>query len=161
MTTGLAVFDTTLQETNRWLKQLMAHMHTDNRQAAYLALRATLHALRDRLGPENATHLGAQLPLLLRGVYYESWHLAGTPTKERRPADFVAHVRAELPPNTTLDANLATRAALAVLWERLDPGEIAKIQRILPDPLQELWPTVARHRTPAATRPSAPPSGAP
>jgi hypothetical protein len=28
-------------------------------------------------------HLGAQLPLLVRGIYYEGWHMAGKPTRER------------------------------------------------------------------------------
>ena len=41
MSTGLAVFDTTVQETSLWLKQLMEQMRTEDRQAAYLALRAT------------------------------------------------------------------------------------------------------------------------
>ncbi len=81
MTTGLAVFDTTVQETNLWLKGIMEGLHTDDRHLAYLALRATLHALRDRLGPENAVHLAAQLPMLVRGLYYEGWRLA-----RRRPA---------------------------------------------------------------------------
>ena len=70
-TTGLAVFDKTLQETNLWLKELMVRLGTDDREQAYTVLKATLHAVRDRLGPENAAHLGAQLPILLRGVYYE------------------------------------------------------------------------------------------
>ena len=140
MSTGLAVFDATVQETNLWLKRLMEQMHTEDRQAAYLALRATLHALRDRLGPENAVHLGAQLPLLLRGVYYEGWHIGGSASGERQPPDFIEHVRAELPRTATLDANLAVRSALAVLQDRLDPGEVAKIKRILPHQLHALWP---------------------
>ena len=82
-TTGLPVFDTTVQETNLWLKAIMEALHTDDRHLAYLALRATLHALRDRLGPENAVHLAAQLPMLLRGLYYEGWRLAASQTKER------------------------------------------------------------------------------
>jgi uncharacterized protein (DUF2267 family) len=150
MTTGLPVFDASVQETNVWLKLLMDRLHTDDRHAAYLALRAALHALRDRLGPENAAHLGAQLPLLLRGVYYEGWHMAGTPTRERRVAGFIEHVRDELPRDSVIDPNMAARAALAVLWEKLDPGEVAKIQRILPQGLQDLWPPEARHAGPGA-----------
>ena len=67
-TTGLPVFDTTVQETNLWLKAIMEGLHTDDRHLAYVALRATLHALRDRIGPENAVHLAAQLPMLVRGL---------------------------------------------------------------------------------------------
>jgi uncharacterized protein (DUF2267 family) len=66
--TGLDVFDRTLQETNVGLKELMEDLHCDDRQKAYLALRAVLHALRDRLPVHEAVQLGAQLPLLVRGI---------------------------------------------------------------------------------------------
>ena len=74
-TTGLDVFDRTVQETNLWLKSLMEKLVTDDRHVAYFALRATMHALRDRIGPDNAVHLGAQLPMLIRGLYYEGWRM--------------------------------------------------------------------------------------
>jgi uncharacterized protein (DUF2267 family) len=139
-TTGLAVFDTTVQETNLWLKSVMGEMHTDDRHLAYLALRAALHALRDRLGPESAVHLAAQLPMLVRGLYFEGWRMAGTPTKERTRADFLEHVRSELPRGSAIDPNLATRAVFAVLAEKLDPGEVTKVFERMPAELQELWP---------------------
>jgi uncharacterized protein (DUF2267 family) len=138
-TTGLPVFDTTVQETNLWLKAVMEGLHTDDRHLAYLALRATLHALRDRVGPENAVHLAAQLPMLLRGLYYESWRLAASQTKERTRADFLEHVRSELPRGSALDPNLAARAVFGVMWEKLDLGEVGKVIDLLPEELKELW----------------------
>jgi uncharacterized protein (DUF2267 family) len=72
--TGLEVFDTTLQKTNEWLQEIMQEFGTENRQQAYAALRATLHTLRERLPTEETAHLGAQLPMLIRGIYYEGWH---------------------------------------------------------------------------------------
>jgi uncharacterized protein (DUF2267 family) len=138
-TTGLPVFDTTVQETNLWLKAVMDGLHTDDRHLAYLALRATLHALRDRLGPENAVHLAAQLPMLLRGLYYEGWRLAASQTKERTRADFLEHVRSELPRGSALDPNVAARAVFGVMWEKLDLGEVGKVIDLLPAELKELW----------------------
>jgi len=138
MTTGLAVFDTTVQETNLWLKGIMEGLHTDDRHLAYLALRATLHALRDRLGPEHAVHLAAQLPMLVRGLYYEGWRLA-TPTKERTRADFFEHIRSELPRGSAIDPNLAARAVFGVMWQKLDVGEVGKVIDFLPPELKELW----------------------
>jgi uncharacterized protein (DUF2267 family) len=138
-TTGLPVFDTTVQETNLWLKAIMESLHTDDRHLAYLSLRATLHALRDRLGPENAVHLAAQLPMLLRGLYYEGWRLAASQTKERTRADFLEHVRRELPRGSEIDPNVAVRAVFAVMWGKLDLGEVGKVIDHLPAELKELW----------------------
>jgi uncharacterized protein (DUF2267 family) len=139
MTTGLAVFDTTVQETNLWLKGIMEGLHTDDRHLAYVALRATLHALCDRLGPEHAVHLAAQLPMLLRGLYYEGWRLTAAQTKERTRADFFEHIRSELPRGSALDPNLAARAVFAVIWQKLDVGEVGKVIDFLPPELKELW----------------------
>ncbi|WP_414463619.1 DUF2267 domain-containing protein [Hyphomicrobium sp. DY-1] len=63
------------QETNLWLKELMRRFETGDRYLAYKVLNATLRALRDRIGPENAAHL---LPMLIHGFYYEGWHMAAT-----------------------------------------------------------------------------------
>jgi len=67
--TGVTALDHTIQETNVWLKAIEEELDLDSRQQAYNALRAVLHALRDRVPPEVAIKLGAQLPSLLRGIY--------------------------------------------------------------------------------------------
>ena len=74
--TGLDVFDKTLQSTNIWLDEIMEKLGPD-RQVAWHVLSAVLHALRDRLQIGLAVHLGAQLPLLVRGLYYDQWHPGG------------------------------------------------------------------------------------
>ena len=94
MSTGLNTFDKTVQESNLWLKDVMERLATRDRHHAYSTLRAVLHALRDRIGPESAAHLGAQLPMLLRGLFYEGWNPTGKPSKA--PA-FLAHIAKELP----------------------------------------------------------------
>ena len=54
--------------------------------------RAVLHALRDRIGPIHTAQLGAQLPMLVRGLYYEGWRANAAPTHERHREAFLAHV---------------------------------------------------------------------
>jgi uncharacterized protein (DUF2267 family) len=144
MTTGLPIFDKTVQETNLWLKAVMEKLGTEDRHRAYVTLKAVLHALRDRLTPTEASHVGAQLPILLRGVFYEGWHLAGTPTKERHREEFLDRVRAEFPPGAAWDAERATRAVFEVIWEKIDVGEIADIIAALPKELGELWAGLGR-----------------
>jgi uncharacterized protein (DUF2267 family) len=82
--------------------------------------------LRDRLPPEVAIKLAAQLPLLLRGIYYEGWHAAGTPTRERHIEDFIDHVWSELPMQFPVDPLNVTRGVFEIFWEHLDPGEFEK-----------------------------------
>jgi uncharacterized protein (DUF2267 family) len=139
-TTGLDVFDTTIQETNHWLKIMMGELGSDSRRTAFNALRAALHALRDRIGLENAVHLGAQLPMLLRGAYYEGWHPAATPTRERHLADFIDHVGAQLPRETTINPAEAARACFAGMERCLDRGELLKVRGSLPHEVLNLFP---------------------
>ena len=137
---GLAVFDETLQLTHIWLKRLMAELHTEDRQQAYLALRAVLHALRDNLTVEEASDLGAQLPMLVRGIYYEGWNPARTPARERSRQAFFDHVDRVLPGGFEYDADLATRAVFKLLAERVTAGEIKDVRGMLPKDVQTLWP---------------------
>jgi len=139
MTTGIDTFEHSLQLTNIWLKDLMARLGTDDRHIAYLALRTTLHALRDRLTVEEAAHLGAQLPMLVRGLYYEGWRPAGKPLKEHSREAFVAHIEGEAR-NPNFEAEPAIRAVLGMLAERVSAGEIEDVKSTLPRPLREFWP---------------------
>ena len=151
MTTGLDTFDKTVQESNLWLKDLMERLNTYDRHHAYSTLRAVLHALRDRIGPENAAHLGAQLPMLLRGLFYEGWDPTGKPTKERHETAFLAHIARELQraadPGEIAQGSLAV---LDVLSKHIDRGAAVKLAAILPLDLRRFWPafiqTAARER---------------
>ena len=138
---GLEVFDKTLQTTHIWLKRLMEELHTDDREQAYLALRAVLHALRDNLTVEEATDLGAQLPMLVRGIYYESWNPARVPARERSRQAFLDHVNRVLPGGFEYDAEMASRAVFKVLAERVTAGEIHHVKSMLPQDVQTLWPS--------------------
>ncbi len=78
--TKLDVLDTTVQKTHEWLRDIKDELGFDNDHAAYAALRATLHGLRDLLVTDQVARFGAQLPMLVRGIYYEGWNpeLAGS-----------------------------------------------------------------------------------
>ena len=138
--TGLTVFDTTLQKTNRWLKELMGLLEWDDKHKAYLALRATLHALRDRLTIEEVAQLAAQLPMLVRGFYYEGWDPTRKPVKERREEDFLAHIASDFRQEDNVDPERVARAVFAVLATHVSAGEIEDVRQILPSELRRLWP---------------------
>ena len=138
--TGLQVFDKTVQTTNAWLKEITEATGLDRRRA-YHVLTAVLHALRDRLTVDEVAQLGAQLPILVRGLYYDRWHHpAGKPDRLRHKEEFLATVTAELDDIGPIDPEDATRAVFAVLERHIAPGEIEDVKAMLPTHLRELWP---------------------
>lgn len=96
--------------------------------------------MRDRVGVDNAARLGAQMPMLLRGAFYESWHPSSTPTRERHIGDFIDHVQAELPTGSILNPAEAGRARFYVMSQCLGPPEMTKPRGVLPHEMLNLWP---------------------
>ncbi|MEA2515327.1 MAG: hypothetical protein QOJ59_4816 [Thermomicrobiales bacterium] len=142
--TGLDVFDATVQKTNTWLKEIAEELYWDDRHRAYLALRGTLHALRDYLVPDEAAHLAAQLPLLVRGMYYEGWDPSRTPTTERSREDFLGRIAAEFArADPSVNPARVAGAVLRVLSEHIAGGELDDVRQSLPKDVREVWPQAA------------------
>jgi uncharacterized protein (DUF2267 family) len=135
------VFDGTLQKTQIWLNDIMTDLEWHEQpHKAYLALRTVLHALRDRLTIEEAVQLGAQLPMLVRGLYYEGWTLKDKPHKERHKEDFLDHIKEVFKEDYTSRPESIARAVFKTLARHTSEGEISDVKNILPKVLHELWP---------------------
>ena len=147
---GLDVFDKTIHTANIWLDEIMGAIGPD-RQIAWKVLGTVLRKLRDRLPVEAAAHLGAQLPLIVRGLYYDQFQPAKQPTDCRTVEEFNAEVAEWLSDVRPVDPEAAVHAVFAVLTRHLDPGQISKIQGVLPRPLRDMWQglDVARELEPA------------
>jgi uncharacterized protein (DUF2267 family) len=138
--TGLEVFDKSLQTTNIWLKEIMqSEAVGPDRQVAWRVLGAVLHTLRDRLSVEQVAHLGAELPIVVRGLYYDQWHPAGKPDRERRAEEFVARVNMGLHNIRPVDPDEATRVVFRVMSRHVSRGRIDKIRQSLPEDIRRLW----------------------
>ena len=138
--TGLEVFDTTVHKTNDWLNELMLLLDFGGKRQAYEGLRATLHALRDRLTVDETAQLSAQLPMLIRGFFYEQWDPTGKPLKMRHLDEFLAAVQQSLPPGFPCAPEAVARAVLALLAARIADGEIQDVKHLVPAELRTLWP---------------------
>jgi uncharacterized protein (DUF2267 family) len=138
--TGLPAFDTTVHATNSWLKELMQELGWEDRQRAYHALREVFHALRDRLPTDAVAALGAQLPMLVRGIYYEGWHPAGKPLKWHRE-QFLNRLAETIPDSAGVNLEDVVRAVLTVLARNVTHGEVESVRRALPGDLRSLWPS--------------------
>lgn len=162
--TGLASFDKTVQKTNLWLKDLMRILGQTHRRRAFEALRAVLEVLRDRMPADEAVHLGAPLPMILRGFYFEARDPDREPTRERRKEQFLSRVAERLERAVPgVSAEAATRAVFALLARHIPGGEIDDVRSRLPQAVRELWPAEppTSPQAPLGAKPSPPAEGVP
>src|SRR4051794_12648836 len=131
--TGHGTFDATIDKTNRLLRSIEEAYGwpRDRRRQSYAALRAVLHALRDRLTVEEAADLAAQLPLLVRGVYFEGWNPSRVPVKMDRE-EFLARVRREFSYEVDGGVEGVVRTVLNTLRSTVTDGEWDDIKANLP-----------------------------
>ena len=159
----IAVFRTTLQKSQHWLSDLSDALDVSENEA-YQALRAVLHALRDRLPETEAVHLAAQLPMLLRGLFYESWRPTRTPLRARAAESFFQMVR-DVDPRAPilLDTERVVRGVFRVMDTHVGGGEMRQIREALPADIRRAIdydaPALPLHesrRAPVKARPVSP-----
>lgn len=138
---GLNVFDRAVHTANRFLQEILDELGWDDRQAAYHALRAVLFSLRDRLTTELAAAFGAQLPLLIRGIYYEGFRPTRQPEKYRTLEEWNARVEGAFQPaDQEIDSETASTAVFRMLNEELDRDVLEKVHAAMPEAVRNLWP---------------------
>ncbi len=140
--TGLTVFDRTLQKTNQFINDVGTKIGIEDKHVVFVGIRAVFKSLRDRLPVEEAVQLGAQLPILLAGFYYESWKPSNTPTKERDYEAYIQNVRDNLPEGDyPIEIEILLKGVFATLSDWVTAGEIEEVAQMFPKELQSLWPT--------------------
>jgi uncharacterized protein (DUF2267 family) len=134
--TGYAPFNRTVDKTNRVLREIEeAHgWPADRRNQSYAALRAVLHALRDRLTVEEGAQLAAQLPLLMRGVYYDGWRPSVVPMKIGRD-EFLDRVAGDLPFELQESPEELVKSVLHALRRHITDGEWEDVKSSMPKDL--------------------------
>jgi uncharacterized protein (DUF2267 family) len=137
---GIEAFESSRQKTDLWLKEIARELRTPHKPRAYSALRAVLHTLRDCMPVEAAAKFSGQMPLILKGVFFDGWKPHAKPERLTR-AQFYARVRERLR-GVAVDGGLATRAVLVVLDRHLSPGEVEGVKRVLPHEVRLLWRAV-------------------
>jgi uncharacterized protein (DUF2267 family) len=137
----LEVIDTTVQRTYKWIHEVNDELGWGSLQQSYTAMRAVLHALRDRLTVDEAAHLAAQLPMLVRGIFFEGWKPSATPVKSRNRAAFLAQIIDQYHGRSQLNPEELARATFAVVQRHVTRGEIDDVKHMLPPDTADLWPS--------------------
>ncbi len=137
---SLGFLESTFNKTHDWLKDVNTELHWEDYHKSWQALRAVMHALRDRLPMEEAVDLGAQIPMIIRGLYYEGWRPFDTPIKVRHLEDFLQMVEQEFGPDPSVDPLSITEAVLAVLTNKITQGEVEDVRSNMPEEIRRIWP---------------------
>src|SRR5437773_2063423 len=138
---GLEVLDSTYHKTQEWIGQLAENSHLEKGDA-YKALRAVLLTLRDCLPIQEAVHFGAQLPMLIRGLYYDGWKPSETPIKMSRE-QFLEAIKEKIVTDRFMDPVRMTHDVVVLLQDHMSPGEMSNVKQILPKELRTLLPDSA------------------
>jgi uncharacterized protein (DUF2267 family) len=137
--TTTELFAETIEKTGRWIDDVMTEAGTSDPRQAYSILRAVLHVLRDRLTVDEAVNLGAQLPVLIRGFYYDGWRTKGRPTKYRHKTEFLSQVAAAYKGLPVIEQESAVKAVFRVLSRHVTGGEMRHVRDQLPPEVRDLW----------------------
>ena len=134
--TGVDSLDRSIDKTNAWLADVAANFGTEDRRMAYRVTRSWLHTLRDRLPVPIAAHIAAQLPELLRGVFYEGWNPSKVPIKYSRD-EYVARFARDAQLHQT-EVPRAGRLVTSAMQKHISPGAINEVLGALPTDIRSL-----------------------
>lgn len=134
-----SILERSVEKTNVWLKDLCTELETDDRQYAYHVLRGFLHALRDRIPVNESAQLAAQLPMLIRGLYFEAWVPSRTPQTYHDVRVFLDRIAQEASLAGETEASFAASAAARVLRAHVSTGELDDIVSVLPPAVREIF----------------------
>lgn len=137
--TAFPQLDRAAEAAADWINDLTQRLGWHDRDKAYLALIASLHALRDSLPPDEAVFLGNCLTPLLRGLYYEGWHMEREPRFEDRDA-VLERIREGVHRDPGIDAEEVARAVFALLAAHLPASELEDVKAVTPKELRAFWP---------------------
>jgi uncharacterized protein (DUF2267 family) len=134
-------------EARKFVKEVASELgDAANIDQADRIMTSVLHALRDLLTPEESLHLIAQLPMLIKAIYVNGWHI-GAKNRIRTMDDFIECLMLKNAGAAAQDfgndeeAIESTKAVFRVLRNHIAIGEVKDIVSQLPPELTELWLT--------------------
>ena len=137
---SVAHIDHAVQQANVWLGELMMLMGWNEREQAYRALHVVLPALRQHLPADESADLAAQLPLIVRGLYFETWRPATEPVRDRSGDEFISLIGRAFQNTPGASPSEIAKAVFELLSRHISHGEIRQVQSVLPAGIRRYWP---------------------
>jgi len=137
---GLEVIDQSVHLTHEWINEIAGRLDWSSKRSALRLMRVTLHHIRDHLLVDEMAQLSAQLPVMIRGFFFEGWLPKDTPIKERHSKDFVAFITDRMRDTAEYRGGEDIKCVFDLLNARISRGEIEDVRASLPRDLRDLWP---------------------
>jgi uncharacterized protein (DUF2267 family) len=137
----ISAFESSLDKTNVMLKEIESAYGwpKEQRNQSYAALRTVLHLLRDRMPVGQSVQFAQQLPVLLRGVYFDGWQPENVPVKLNRD-DFLYEVRQGFPYDVEGGTQRVVQVVLDTLRRHVTQGEWEDVKSSMPKDLSRMIP---------------------
>ncbi len=137
---GLEVIDHTVQLTHEWINELTERLDWSSQRDALRLLRVTLHQIRDHLLVDEVAQLAAQLPLLIRGMFFEGWVPKNTPVKQRHLQDFISDIEQHVGSVADYRGSEDIQKVFKLINAKISRGEILDVRASLPEEIRSFWP---------------------
>lgn len=138
-TAALSTVNHAPQVVSEWVNLLCEDLEWPDQGRAYMLLREVLHAVRDYLSVDEAVDLSAQLPLLIRGIYFDGWVPSKTPAHPRSKEDFLERISKPFAETPLDDPERAAAAVFDLLRQKISEGEFNHVASAMRKPLRDLW----------------------
>ena len=133
-------FEHALHLANEWIKDLADKPEVGSEAQAYTILRVVLHSIRDRLRVDEVAHLSAQLPMLVRGFFFEGWKPPVQDFEGPESSRYLLQdVGDRLARVSEIEAEDAMFLVYELLTQKFSPGEMKYVDRALPYDLLFPW----------------------
>lgn len=137
---SLDVIDHTVQITHEWINELVTRLGWSSKPSALRFLRTMLHLVRDHLLTDEMAHFSAQMPMLVRGMFFEGWVPKRTPIKERHAAQFLSAIEEQMHDVQDYRGPEDIKHVFELLNARLSRGEIEDVRASMPQDIRAYWP---------------------
>ncbi|MGC5052200.1 DUF2267 domain-containing protein [Micromonospora sp. DT48] len=136
-----SAIESSMDKTNLILKDIEQAYgwSKEQRNQSYAALRTVLHLLRDRMPIEESVEFSAQLPIVLRGVYFDGWQPQNVPIKLNRD-DFLYEVRQGFPYDVKGGPQRVVQVVLDSLRRHVTQGQWDEVKDTMPNDLARIMP---------------------
>ncbi|SDZ40269.1 Uncharacterized conserved protein, DUF2267 family [Jannaschia faecimaris] len=138
---NLEVLDHTVQLTHEWVNELRERIDWPSSRDALRLMRAVLTEVRDHIPHEEVAQLSAQMPLLIRGMFFEGWRPAITPLTDRSAEHFIKAIEARVGQVDGYRGREDIAAVFATIGNRVSDGELRQVRHALPPAIRDFWPT--------------------